>query len=104
MSPLVLARFLPKPGEDARVEAILRGMVASTRQEPGCRRYDFYRATAAAGGTVFCLIEQYAGEEAIQAHRETPHYKHYRASIADLLAQPIDVARLEALDVRGESS
>jgi quinol monooxygenase YgiN len=125
MSPLVLARFFPKPGAERRVEVILRGMVASTRQEPGCRRYDFYRTTVAAGGTsaaaadatkaaggttaaasstIFCLIEQYAGEEAIQAHRETPHYKSYRASIADLLAQPIDVARLEALDVRGETS
>lgn len=115
MSPLVLARFFPKPGAERRVEAILRGMVASTRQEPGCRRYDFYRTSVAAGGetkaaggtaaaassTVFCLIEQYAGEEAIQAHRETSHYRSYRASIADLLAQPIDVARLEALDVRG---
>jgi quinol monooxygenase YgiN len=102
MSPLIVARFVPKAGEEARVEAILRGMVASTRREPGCRRYDFYRASAA-GGTLFCLIEQYSGEEAIEAHRATPHYKSYRASIADLLAQPIEVARLEAVDVRSSS-
>lgn len=100
MSVLVVARFVPKPNEAARVEAILRGMVASTRQEPGCLRYDFYRGAAPAGGSVFLLIEQYSGEPAAEAHRNTPHYKSYRASIADLLAQPIDVLRLEAIDVR----
>jgi len=102
MSLLIVARFVPKAGEEARVETILRGMVASTRQEPGCRRYDLYR-TSAAGGTVFCLIEQYSGEGAIEAHRATPHYKSYRASIADLLVQPIEVARLEAIDVQDGS-
>jgi quinol monooxygenase YgiN len=100
MSPLIVARFVPKAGEDGRVEAILRGMVTSTRQEPGCLRYDFYRASTA-GGALFCLIEQYAGEQAIEAHRNTAHYKSYRASIADLLAQPIEVTRLEPIDVRG---
>ena len=103
MSPLIVARFVPRAGEEARVEAILRGMVASTRREPGCRRYDLYRASAS-GATVFCLIEQYSGEEAIEVHRGTPHYKSYRASIADLLAQPIDVSRLEPMDVQGGAS
>ncbi len=102
MNQLVLARFVPKPGQEARVEAILRGMVASTRREPGCIRYDLYR-TGAAGAPVFCLIERYADPAAIQAHRETPHYKNYRASIADLLAQPIEVSMLDALDAREQS-
>ncbi len=97
MTPLVLARIFPKPGEEARVEAILRGMVASTRREPGCRRYELYRA-AGAGAIIFCLIERYADQAAIQAHRETPHYKDYRARIAELLAQPSEVSMLEALD------
>lgn len=99
MSPLILARFFPKAGAEARVEGILRDMVACTRREPGCRRYDLYR-TGTASAATFCLLEQYAAEEAIQAHRETPHYQNYRAHIAQLLAQPIDVVRLEALDVQ----
>jgi quinol monooxygenase YgiN len=99
MTPLVLARFVPKPAQEPRVEAILRGMVASTREEPGCRRYDLYRTTVA-GSTVFCLIERYADQAAIQAHRETRAYKEYRANIADLLAHPIEVSVLDALDAR----
>ncbi len=81
------------------MEAILRGMVVSTRREPGCLQYDLYR-TGAAGTAAFCLIERYADQAAIESHRETPHYKSYRANIAELLAQPIEVTRLEALDVR----
>lgn len=99
MTALILARIFPKPGEEARVEAILRGMVSSTRQEPGCRRYDLYRA-GGASGTVFCLIERYADQAAIQAHRETAHYKSYRASIAELLAQPSELSMLDALDAK----
>ena len=38
-------------------------------------------------------------EEPVQAHRETAHYKAYRASIMDLLALPIDVTLLQPLDV-----
>jgi quinol monooxygenase YgiN len=98
MSPLVFVRFFPKPGQEAAVEAILRGMVGNTRQEPGCRRYDLYRGTAAPSGTMFCLIERYADEAAIQAHRETAHYKEYRAGIMDLLDRAIEVTMLEQLD------
>ena len=100
MSTTIIARFQPRPGAAADVERILRGMIAPTRAEPGCQRYDLYRAGSpeTAG---YCLIERYADDVAIQAHRETAHYKAYRAAITDLLAQPIDVALLAALDVAG---
>ena len=100
MSTTIIARFQPRSGAAAEVERILRGMIAPTRAEPGCQRYDLYRTgnPEAAG---YCLIERYADEVAIQAHRESVHYKAYRAAITDLLAQPIDVALLAALDVAG---
>ncbi len=100
MASLVFVRFFPKTGLEAQVESILRGMVVSTRKEPGCRRYDLYRSGAAAAGTVFCLIERYADDAAVQAHRETTHYKDYRARIMDLLERPIEVTMLEALDAQ----
>ena len=100
MSTTVVARFQPKPDAAAEVERILRGMIAPTRAEPGCQRYDLYRAGSPESAG-YCLIERYVDEAAIQAHRETVHYKAYRAAIADLLAQPIDVALLAPLDVAG---
>ena len=100
MSTTIIARFQPRPGAAADVERILRGMIAPTRAELGCQRYDLFR-TGSPEAARFCLIEQYADEVAIQVHRETAHYKAYRAAITDLLAQPIDVALLEPLDVAG---
>ncbi len=100
MNSLVLARFHPQPGQEARVESILRGMVVNTRQEPGCHRYDLFQAESPSGARIFCLIEKYADPAAIQAHRETPHYKEYRANIMSLLAQPVEVTILEPLDAK----
>lgn len=100
MSPLVFVRFFPRPGQEALVEKVLRNMVVHTRQEPGCRRYDLYEAPGAAGARVFCLIERYADATAQQAHRETAHYKDYRATIMDALERPIEVTLLEPLDER----
>jgi quinol monooxygenase YgiN len=99
----VFVRFFLKPGAEVRAEAILRTMVAATRAEPGCRRYDLFRSTTAEGAALLALIEQYDDDEAIGAHRETPHYKAYRAEIMALLSQPIEVTRLESLDVGGEA-
>jgi quinol monooxygenase YgiN len=101
MSPVVLVRFIVKSGQEARVESVLRKMVVNTRQEPGCRRYDLFEVSAGSAGKNFYLIENYADDAAVQAHRDTLHYKEYRASIMDLLAQPIEVTLLQALDVRG---
>lgn len=97
---MVFVRFFAKRGREAQVEAILRTMVRATREEPGCRRYDLFRSTAADGGTAFALIERYADEVAVGAHRETAHYKAYREAIVALLTAPIEVTRLESLDER----
>jgi quinol monooxygenase YgiN len=100
MAALVFVRFFPKAGQEAAVESILRAMIGKTRSEPGCRRYDFYRAAPAPSGTMFCLVERYADDAAIQAHRATEHYQDYRARIMELLERPIDVTLLEPLDER----
>jgi quinol monooxygenase YgiN len=100
MAVLVFVRFFPQAGQEASVESILRGMVVSTRQEPGCLHYDLYKSVTVPGGTVFCLIEKYADEAAVGAHRETPHYKDYRGKIMDLLIRPIEVTILESLDAQ----
>jgi len=101
MSSLVFVRFFPKSGQESRVESILRGMVVKTRQEPGCRRYDLYQTAGASGARNLCLIEKYTDQDALQAHRDTQHYKDYRASIMELLERPIEVTLLDALDERG---
>ncbi len=101
MVQTVFVRFEPNPGREAQVEEILHGMVPSTRGEPGCLVYDLFEGADASGARRFYLIEKYRDADAIQAHRETAHYKAYRASIMDHLEQPPIVSMLKALDVAG---
>lgn len=99
MSINVFASFVPKPGHAADAEAELRGMVAPSRAEPGCRRYDLYRNAEGAAG--FHLFEIYDDQAALEAHRASAHYKAYRAKIPDYLAEPIGVKVLSGVDVAG---
>jgi quinol monooxygenase YgiN len=91
----IFASFVPKPDHERQVETVLRGMVAQTRLEPGCLLYDLYRAQA---GNSLHLFEVYRDRTAVDAHRATEHYKEYRTTISDLLAEPIAVAVLDEVD------
>src|SRR5712692_5165292 len=93
----VIASFLPKPGQEARVEQILRGMVGPTRREPGCRRYDLYAANGSPARLV--LFEIYQDQASLDADLATEHYKAYRTGITELLSGPIEVRILQSLDV-----
>ena len=92
---IVFASFRPSQGQDDAVHDLLTWMVEHTRAEPGCERYDLYRAQG--DGATFHLFERYRDGEALQAHRATEHYVEYRRRIADMLDAPIDVLVLDAV-------
>lgn len=93
----IFASITPKPGRDGEVERILRGMLAPTRAEPGCRRYDLFRDR---GDTVvYHLFEAYDDFAAVEHHRSTEHYKVYRRDIESLLAEPVRAVLMNPLDV-----
>ena len=99
-SPLIVVRFDPKPGMLEQVEALLRTMVSATRSEEGNRRYDLFRSVDPTGAQLLFLVEHYGDDAAIAAHRETPHYKEYRAAVLPLLQQPPLVQLLHAIDCK----
>jgi quinol monooxygenase YgiN len=92
----VVATFIPKENQAKMVENILRGMINPTRKEPGCLRYELYSGTGPE--PQFVLIEAYADQPALEAHRATEHYKNYRSQIVDALKEPIKVAVLNTID------
>lgn len=94
---MVFASFVPAEGQTANVCDILLGMRTATRLEPGCDQYDLFSADRD-GDTTFHLIERYADADALQAHRDSDHYKAYRAAIPDMLAEPIGVVVLAEVD------
>lgn len=89
----VFASFVPQDGQVDAVREILLGMRVATRQEPGCEQYDLFGAETD-GRPSFHLIERYTDADALQAHRDSDHYKAYRAAIPDLLDGPIGVVVL----------
>lgn len=75
----VHAIITPHPEHVAEVEAEMRIMVRETRQEPGNLRYDLLREQTPDGTVRFHVQERYRDLDAVQAHRDSPHYQAYRA-------------------------
>ncbi|WP_406631477.1 putative quinol monooxygenase [Amycolatopsis sp. WGS_07] len=93
----VIARFAPTPERAAQLRALLEGMVAPTRSEPGCLLYNLF--TSRGDDPEFVLIERYEDTPALEAHRASAHYKNYRAQLPEMLAKPIEVTVLAPVDV-----
>lgn len=92
----IVALLTARPGKAGELEALLSGMLAPARAEPGNLRWDIWRDRAAAGH--FVLDELYKDAAAVAAHRETPHFLAYLARIGDLAErtaltlEPVQVA------------
>ena len=76
--PILAARS----GKVAKLRALLDGMNAASRAEPGNLRYDLWQDQTDPARLV--LDELYADREAVVAHRATPHFQNYLSVINDL--------------------
>jgi len=74
--------FQARPGREAELRALLTGMLAPTRQEPGCLNYDLHIAPE--DPSKFLFYENWASKEHHQAHDKTPHVQNLRARINEL--------------------
>jgi quinol monooxygenase YgiN len=71
------------------VEAFHQAAVANARNsvlEPGIARFDVVQQ--ADDPTRFVLVEAYRTPEAPAQHKETAHYKTWRDTVADMMAEP----------------
>ncbi len=71
---VLVARYQVKPGNTDEVVAALQRMAPLVKaHEPGCRLYQVNRSEE--DPNRFLLYEQYVDQAALEAHRETPHFK-----------------------------
>ncbi len=71
-----------KPGHmDEFVEASFGDARGSVGDEPGCYRFDILKNDS--DPNLAHLYEVYEDQAAIDAHREMPHYKKWRATVED---------------------
>jgi quinol monooxygenase YgiN len=75
MAYVVIARWSAKAGEEGAAAAVLSKLIPATRAEPGCLIYQAHRDPD--DPRVFLLYEQYADEDAFQAHTESAHFRRY---------------------------
>lgn len=70
-----IVRFKFTPEDRADVAEALRILAVESRLEPGCVSYIPHHAEG--DPDTILIYEQYRDEEALAAHRETPHFKKY---------------------------
>jgi quinol monooxygenase YgiN len=73
MTYVIVARWRPRPGEAAKIDAILQELVPAIRAEPGNLEFIAHRSND--DPNEYLLYEQYKDEQAFLTHRQTPHFK-----------------------------
>lgn len=92
----IMAILTARPGKAEALRALLDGMLAPSRAEPGNLRYDLWQDQG--DPARFAIDELYRDADAVAAHRATPHFQNYLAHIGDLadrsslVLDPVDVA------------
>ena len=67
--------YVVQPGREDEAAALFRSLTVATRSEPGCRFYLAHRS--ATDPRRFYLYEQYDDPEALQAHRDSEHFRRH---------------------------
>ena len=74
-----VVRFKFAPEDRAEMAEAVRILAAESRREPGCVSYIPHHSEEDPDTIV--IYEQYQDEEALAAHRETPHFKKYGVGV-----------------------
>jgi quinol monooxygenase YgiN len=92
----VIAKFVARKGEEKQLRELLRGMLAPTQAESGCKRYDLYESDSKGR---FYFYEIWESQVALDRHAASPHFKRLEQTSRELLQEPFEVNILEAIQV-----
>jgi (4S)-4-hydroxy-5-phosphonooxypentane-2,3-dione isomerase len=68
----------------------------ASREEPGIARFDVLQQSDDL--TRFVLVEAYRTAEAPAAHKETQHYRTWRDTVAEMMAEPRQSVKFTNID------
>ncbi len=77
----IVARIEAAPGIADRLEAEMKVLVADTRREPGCLRYDLHRDTKITD--VFVFVEEWQSMALWQTHMSGAAIRDFNTRIGD---------------------
>jgi quinol monooxygenase YgiN len=92
---ILTAMVKAKPGQEDAVKEALLSLVEPTRKEPGCLLYNLHQSKT--DPTLFMFYEQWASQEALDAHGKTPHMRALGAKLKDRTDKGGGVVRYELL-------
>jgi len=91
----VIATLHASPGQEAALEARMRTMIAATRDEAGCIRYDMHRAHD--DPATLIMVEYWASAAALQSHDDSAHMAALGADLPRLIDRPVEVRKFSAV-------
>ena len=93
----IVAKLTAKPGSEAEFEKAFLDMAAAVKaNEPGNLMYQLTKSRTEPG--VYKVLEAYADEAAVEAHRTSDHYKAGGRSLRDLVGGPPEVELLDGVE------
>jgi|ERR1700692_113771 quinol monooxygenase YgiN len=90
----VIARSVARKGKENQLRELLRGMLAPTRAESGCKLYELYESDSKGR---FYFYETWESQAALDRHAASPHFKHLEQAIGELLQEPFEIDILERI-------
>jgi len=85
----IVAKFTVKSGKATEFLKLIDKLGKASRAEAGCIEYVLHKALNSE--TVYCLIEKWKDQEAVDFHNNTPHFTGIVPQIVELAAAEIDV-------------
>jgi quinol monooxygenase YgiN len=91
----VIAHLIAKPDKIGETRDALTGLVDPTRAENGCIRYELMQNNS--DPTDFTFVEEWSGDDALDAHLQSNHIKLLVSKAEELLAAAPDIRRYTLL-------
>ena len=81
---VVIARVQARADQADELAGLLAPLAVASRQDPGCRSYEFYRDVEDA--TLFCSVETWDSRADLDAHMGAPHTAALLSQLPGLVA------------------
>ena len=94
---LVVAVIKAKEGKEELVGDALKGIIAPSRKDKGCTRYDLFNAQGAPG--TFITLEAWESQEDLNEHMKSPHLAAGFTTVGDAFDGAPQIFLLNPLDV-----
>jgi quinol monooxygenase YgiN len=86
---LAITRIHGIAGRRADLRALMRDTEERVAAEPGCRMYRF--AVTLDDADEYVHVQEWADEDAFDAHQRSPAFRDYQRGLFDLLSRPSDM-------------